>query len=331
MPRKASPKKNLRAKARTDDDGERLQKVLAAAGIGSRRDCEQLITEGRVEVDREIVSELGTRVNPDEQEVRVDGVPLRSPRKVCYALNKPVGVVCTNNDPSGRTRVVDLIQTHERLYTIGRLDRSSEGLILVTNDGDLANRLTHPRYGVEKRYRVRVAGHPTPELLRKLEAGVHLSDGFAQMGSARIKKRLRAATELEIVLNEGRNREIRRLLARFGHKVLQLKRIAIGFIRLGDIPSGAYRQLTAVEVKKLRSSAAKATGKAKSGGAVKAKTGGARPIKKSRSRPAADEGGKQVRKAKRKTPRKPAAGGTVLGYDEAPTKKRPAPKRGKRK
>ena len=244
--------------------GERLQKVLAAAGIGSRRECEQLIEDGRVEVDRSVVVELGTRVDAESQDIRVDGVVLPRPRRVYFAINKPPGVVCTNNDPSGRTRVIDLIKSNDRLFTIGRLDRSSEGLILVTNDGELANLLTHPRYGIEKVYRVRVAGHPEPTLLRKLEAGIHLADGFARVASARMKRRTRDASELEIVLNEGRNREIRRLLARLGHKVLQLKRIALGPLRLEDMPSGAYRRLSSQEARQLRATVgrgAKSNGK----------------------------------------------------------------------
>ena len=132
--------------------GERLQKVLAAAGLGSRRQCEELITTGRVEIDRVVVTELGTRVDPLRQQVRVDGMPLARPKLVYYAVNKPVGVLCTNRDPSGRPRVVDLVPGRDaRLFTIGRLDLHSEGLILVTNDGELANRLTHPRYGVSAR------------------------------------------------------------------------------------------------------------------------------------------------------------------------------------
>ena len=161
--------------------GERLQKVLAAAGIASRRECEELIVTGRVEVDRKIVTELGTRVDPFDQEIRVDGVVLPQVKRLYYLLNKPVGVVCTNDDPSGRTRVVDLINTDQRLFPVGRLDRTSEGLILVTNDGELANRLTHPRYGVPKTYLAAVLGHPQSATLDKLRHGVHLAEGFARV------------------------------------------------------------------------------------------------------------------------------------------------------
>ena len=232
--------------------GERLQKVLAAAGFGSRRECESLIQEGRVEVDHQVVTQLGTRVDADRQEVRLDGVVLRQPRSVYLALNKPPGVVSTNRDPQGRKRVVDLVPSDIRLFSVGRLDRFSEGLLVLTNDGDLANRLTHPRYGVEKTYRVRVAGNPSVESIRQLRHGVYLAEGFARVASVRIKKRHGKSTELEIVLDEGRNREVRRLLARIGHKVIQLCRVAIGPLRLGEMPAGSYRQLTQREVRQLR-------------------------------------------------------------------------------
>src|SRR3954471_17393159 len=228
--------------------GERLQKVLAAAGLGSRRDCEDLIREGRVEVDKRVVTELGTRVDPTQQEVRVDGESLRRPKRMYFAVNKPVGVVTTNHDPSGRPRVIDLVPTEERMFAVGRLDRSSEGLILVTNDGEFANRLTHPRYGVEKTYLVRVAGAPDQRQLARLKKGVHLAEGFARAHSIHVKKKHGHSTDLVIVLNEGRNREIRRILARVGHKVLALKRTAVGPIRLGDLAGGSWRRLMPDEV-----------------------------------------------------------------------------------
>jgi 23S rRNA pseudouridine2605 synthase len=231
---------------------QRLQKVLAAAGVGSRRECEELILQGRIEVDRTVVTALGTRVDPQKQEIRVDGTALPRPRRVYYMLNKPAGVVCTNRDPAGRTRVVDLIRSPERLFAVGRLDRSSEGLILVTNDGALANQLTHPRYGIEKTYLVRVAGSLNPQQLAKLLAGVHLAEGVVRASAARVRHRHKQSTDLEIVLDEGRNREIRRMLARVGHKVMKLKRIAVGPLRLGDLPVGASRQLTAEEVRSLQ-------------------------------------------------------------------------------
>jgi 23S rRNA pseudouridine2605 synthase len=232
---------------------DRLQKVLAAAGLGSRRQCEELITTGRVEIDRKVVTELGTRVDPAQHEVRVDGTPLSRPKLAYYAVNKPSGVVSTSRDPSGRPRVIDLVASgHERLFAIGRLDLYSEGLILVTNDGDLANRLTHPRYGVAKTYRVTVAGTPTREVLDQLRHGVHLAEGLARAEHVSIKARHKESTVLEMVLREGKNREIRRILARVGHKVLRLTRIAVGPVRLGDLPSGASRRLTRDEVRSLQ-------------------------------------------------------------------------------
>ena len=231
--------------------GERLQKVLAAAGVGSRRDCEELIREGRVEIDRKVITELGTRVDPLRHEIRVDGEALRQPKRLYFAVNKPDGVVTTNFDPSGRPRVIDLVPTEERVFAVGRLDRSSEGLILVTNDGEFANRLTHPRYGVEKTYLVRVAGTPGQAELTRLRRGVHLSDGLARVQTIIAKKRHKQSTDLIIVLNEGRNREIRRILARVGHKVLRLKRIAVGTIKLGTLPVGSWRKLSPEEIELL--------------------------------------------------------------------------------
>ncbi len=232
--------------------GDRLQKVMAAAGIGSRRDCEQLIQAGRVEVDGDVVTELGTRVILGQQEVRVDGQPLASPKPKYYLVNKPPGIVSTNRDQDGRLRVIDLVPPEGHLFTVGRLDRSSEGLMLVTNDGELANRLAHPRYGISKTYRVTVAGHPTPEALKQLRQGVWLADGPVRVAALSVKKRQRKNTILEMVLTEGRNREIRRMAAKIGHKVLELKRVALGPLTLGDIPPGAYRELTRGELNALR-------------------------------------------------------------------------------
>ena len=251
---KRRPKPAKRPKSRPAPSGpQRLQKVLAAAGVGSRRQCEELILEGRVEVDRKVVTELGTKVDPVSQQIRVDGVTLTQPKMVYYAVNKPPGMVCTNRDPSGRPRVIDLVpNAKQRLFTVGRLDLNSEGLIILTNDGELANRLTHPRYKVPKTYRVLVAGHPDREVTAKLRSGVHLAEGLAKVTGVQIKRRHKQSTILEMVLNEGRNREIRRVLAKVGHKVLLLVRIAVGPVKLGDLPAGQYRQLTAKEVSSLR-------------------------------------------------------------------------------
>jgi 23S rRNA pseudouridine2605 synthase len=245
------------------DHPDRLQKVLSAAGIGSRRHCEEMILQGRVEVDGQTVTELGVKVDPDRQKIFVDGEQLRRPRKVYYLVNKPEGVLSTNYDQAGRPRVLDLlpdIQGH--LFTVGRLDQSSEGLILVTNDGELANRLTHPRYGVEKTYHALVAGDFTPGEAAVLTSGVRLAEGWAKAERVKIRSQRGKSTLLEIVLAEGRNREIRRLLARVGHKVLRLKRVGIASIRLADLAPGEFRRLRADELAALKQ-AARREGKAR--------------------------------------------------------------------
>jgi 23S rRNA pseudouridine2605 synthase len=232
--------------------------VLALAGVASRRECEELIREGRVEVDRKVVTELGTRVDPLQHEIRVDGETLSRPTLTYFAVNKPTGVVATASDPSGRMRVTDLLPPNTpRVFCVGRLDMASEGLIIVTNDGELANGLTHPRHGVEKVYHVQVVGQVAPEVLGQLHRGIHLAEGFAHVKHVRIKTRGKQSTVLEMVLDEGRNREVRRLLARVGHKVQKLKRVAVGPVRLGDLPTGAVRPLTKKEVESLQTAIAR--------------------------------------------------------------------------
>ena len=231
---------------------ERLNKYLAHAGIGSRRHCDDLIVAGRVAINGRPARDLGARVEAG-QRVTVDGQPVRHERHVYWLVNKPRGYLSTNFDPAGRPRVIDLVPyISQRVYTVGRLDEASEGLILLTNDGDLANLLMHPRFGVEKTYQAQVAGHPTAEDQRQLLKGVYLSEGHVK---ARHVKKLRsqgASTWLRIVLNEGKNREIRRMLARLGHKVLRLERIALGPVKLGSLAPGKARRLTRVEVDALR-------------------------------------------------------------------------------
>ncbi len=232
---------------------ERLNKYLAHAGVGSRRHCDDLIAQGRVRIDGAVVRELGSRVAPERQEVTVDGQPIQAERPVYWLVNKPRGYLCTNHDPAGRARVLDLVpHINQRVYTVGRLDEDSEGLLLLTNDGDLAHKLMHPRFGVHKTYLVQVAGKPGRDDIAKLLEGVWLSDGHVK---AKRVKRLRSqgeSTWLEIVLAEGKNREIRRMLARLEHKVLRLKRIAIGPIRLDRLPRGKSRPLKPDEVEALR-------------------------------------------------------------------------------
>jgi len=253
--RQSPPRRNgERGKAATTRNGpERLQKVIAAAGIASRRQCEQLILEGRVEVDQQVVTTLGTKVDLEEQTVRVDGVPLVQSRQVYYMINKPKGVVCTHRDPAGRMRIVDLVPDESaRMFSVGRLDRESEGLILLTNDGGLAQKLAHPRYGVEKTYHVQVAGLPNRSILDRLRGGVQLAEGRVAVAGVRMKRAHKQSTVLEITLREGKNREIRRMLATLGHKVQQLKRVTLGPLKLGNLPQGDARPLERTELAALK-------------------------------------------------------------------------------
>ena len=231
---------------------DRLNKYLAHAGVGSRRHCEELIVAGRVSIDGQKVRDLATRVG-EGQSVCVDGQPVRTERFVYWLVNKPRGYLCTNHDPARRPLAIDLVpHVLQRVYTVGRLDEDSEGLLLLTNDGDLANRLMHPRFGVEKTYVVQVAGDPTRDDLAKLQKGVWLSDGFVR---ARHVKRMRKQGDsvwLRMVLSEGKNREIRRMLARLSHKVMRLQRVALGPIELGRLGVGKSRPIAAYELRELR-------------------------------------------------------------------------------
>jgi 23S rRNA pseudouridine2605 synthase len=238
---------------------DRLNKYLAHAGLGSRRHCEGLILAGRVSIDGRVARDLATRVGP-EQEVKVDGELIQSEKHVYWLVNKPRGYLCTNHDPSRRPLALDLVpQISQRVFTVGRLDEDSEGLLLLTNDGDLANRLMHPRYGVEKTYLVLVAGNPRPDDLKKLMEGVYLSEGHVKARNVKRMRKQGNSTWLRIVLSEGKNREIRRMLARLNHKVLRLKRIAIGTLDLGGLASGKSRPLTPPELKSVKRLAQKQT------------------------------------------------------------------------
>lgn len=229
-----------------------MQVVLASAGYGSRRNCEELIITGRVQVDDKIVNELGARVFPDKQKIKVDGETLHKSRPIYIIINKPKGILCTNRDPQGRSRAVDLVPPKfGRVFPVGRLDQNSEGLLLLTNDGILAQRLTHPRYEIPKKYKVQVAGEADYSLIDALKKGIHIAEGIVQADEVVFKSRYKQSSILEITLREGKNREIRRMLARMGHKVLQLQRIAIGPIKLGSMAPGEYRILTKDEVEKL--------------------------------------------------------------------------------
>ncbi|PHS11648.1 MAG: hypothetical protein COA78_09425 [Blastopirellula sp.] len=230
----------------------RLHKLLADSGVASRRKCEEMILNGQVEVDGNFVTELGIKVDPNTQKILVNGHGVKVRRKIYYLLNKPVNVLSTNYDQAGRIKVFDILPQNERIFTVGRLDKASEGLMLVTNDGEMANRLAHPRYGVQKTYHIEVAGHPSEDAIKSIGKGIHLAEAFVKPVSCLMKRKNRQSTTLEIVLDEGKNREIRRILAKIGHKVLRLKRIALGPLRLGEVPTGAYRELKFSEVNALK-------------------------------------------------------------------------------
>jgi len=222
----------------------RLQRHLAACGLGSRRACEEFILSGRVTIDGKTVTELGTKVDPQSQSVTLDGESLRMEKKKYYLLNKPTGVLSTNRDPEGRTRVIDLFPANgPRLFTVGRLDEDSEGLLIVTNDGDLAQKLAHPKFRVMRTYQLLVAGVPTSETLGDLKRGMHFAEGKFRVQEAYVVKVRGKSALVELMLAEGHNRELRRLFARVGHKVMQLKRVGFGPIKLGSLPLGEYREL----------------------------------------------------------------------------------------
>jgi 23S rRNA pseudouridine2605 synthase len=232
---------------------ERLQRYLARSGVASRRSSERLIVDGRVRVNGTLVRELGTSVDADHDQVEVDRRPVRPSATHTYlALNKPVGVVSTASDPQGRPTVVELVDQPSRVYPVGRLDADSEGLLLLTDDGDLAMRLTHPRYGVEKEYRALVRGTVDGETLTRLSAGVMLDDRPTAPAGFQIAERDGDATWLRVTIHEGRNRQIRRMAEAVGLEVVRLVRVRIGPLRLERLASGAWRSLSTTEVDALR-------------------------------------------------------------------------------
>jgi 23S rRNA pseudouridine2605 synthase len=229
-----------------DPDGVRLQKVLAGAGVGSRRACEQVIAAGRVTVDGVVVQELGVRVDPRTAVVHVDGLRLQlDPSLVTIALNKPVGVVSTMHDPQGRPSLERFVADRpERLFHVGRLDAETEGLLLMTNDGELAHRLAHPTHGVRKTYLATVEGRVRPSVGVQLRGpGVELEDGPVSVDAFRVVDSTPGATMVEVVLHEGRNRVVRRMFDAVGHPVTRLLRTQVGPVRLGTLAPGRTRVL----------------------------------------------------------------------------------------
>jgi 23S rRNA pseudouridine2605 synthase len=229
-------------------EGVRLQKHLARAGVASRRAAESIIVAGRVRVNGVVVRELGTRIDPELDRVEVDGRAVAVPPVEWIVLNKPRGHVCTRSDPQGRRTVYDLLPKGlHTLFTVGRLDADTEGLLLLTNDGDTANRLLHPRFEVERDYVADVAGPVPPDTVARLRNGVVLEDGPARARTVSIEESGRTA-RIALTLTEGRKREVRRMLAAVGHPAVALKRIRYGGIELGDIGTGEWRKLSAAEV-----------------------------------------------------------------------------------
>ena len=233
-----------------ETEGIRLQKVLASAGIASRRASEILIDEGRVEVNGQVVTEQGRRVNPETDHIRVDGARIPPPRRHLYlVLNKPRGVVSTMEDPEGRRTLADYLpRTKERLFHVGRLDTETEGLIVLTNDGDFAHRLAHPSYEVPKTYVVQAAGVMDNRTLKRLEKGVTLEDGPVKPDKVKLISRAADRTMVSVTLHEGRNRVVRRMFDAVGHPVDRLSLTGIGPIRLGNLRSGETRDLTREEL-----------------------------------------------------------------------------------
>lgn len=250
VPRRVEPPlwEQLAERSASLPGGERLQKVLASLGWGSRRVCEELIASGRVAVNGE-VAVLGRRVEPDVDRIEVDGVPVGSrPGLVHYLLNKPAGVVTTASDPHGRPTVIELVPAEPRVFPVGRLDLDTEGLLLLTNDGDLAHVLTHPRFGVEKEYLVQVSGGAVSAgSLRQLRDGVELDDGR----TAPAKVSQPSPGLLRITIHEGRNRQVRRMCEAVGHEVQRLVRVRIGPLSDRTLAPGTWRVLDAAEVRAL--------------------------------------------------------------------------------
>ncbi|MGW4724467.1 pseudouridine synthase [Streptomyces sp. S1] len=232
-----------------EQEGERLQKVLARAGMGSRRACEELIEQARVEVNGEIVVEQGMRVDPERDEIKVDGLTVATQSYLFFALNKPAGVVSTMEDPDGRQCLGDYVTNREtRLFHVGRLDTETEGIILLTNHGELAHRLTHPKYGVKKTYLAAITGPLPREVGRRLKDGIELEDGYARADHFRVVEQTGKNYLVEVTLHEGRKHIVRRMLAEAGFPVEKLVRTAFGPIALGDQKSGWLRRLTNTEV-----------------------------------------------------------------------------------
>ncbi len=235
---------------------ERLQKVLASAGVDSRRKCEELILSGAVRINGRVVDRLPAFVDPQRDNITVDGVKVCAAPKAYFVLNKPKGVICTNFDPEGRKKAVDIVKSRQRIFCVGKLDADSTGMIILTNDSELANRLIHPRYGLSKTYIVKVRGEVSGERLEKLKKGIWLSEGKTNRASVKILKRSYKESLVEIAIREGLNRQIRRMFAKVGYKVVSLKGTHIGRLDFRGLGVGKYRRLNGSEIAYLKKVAA---------------------------------------------------------------------------
>ncbi len=231
---------------------QRLQKVLAAAGVDSRRKCEELILDGAVRVNRKVVDKLPAFVDPEKDLITINGRKIHAAKKVYFLLNKPRGVICTNRDPHGRKKAIDLVSARERIFCVGRLDADTTGIIILTNDSELANRLTHPRYELAKTYVVRVKGEIAGERLEKLKGGIWLAEGKTGRASIKILKRGHKESLIEVTIRQGLNRQVRRMLAKVGLPVKTLTRTRIGKLSSRGLGVGKFRALTKAEVAYLK-------------------------------------------------------------------------------
>ena len=231
---------------------QRLQKVLAAAGIDSRRNCEELILDGAVRVNRNIVDELPAFVDPQNDVITVNGKRIKFADKVYFLLNKPKGVICTNSDPQGRKKAIDLIDCDQRIFCVGRLDIDTIGAIVLTNDSELTNRLTHPKFELSKTYEVKLKGRIDGDAIEKLKKGVWLSEGKTEKSAVKVIRRSHTESVLQIVIRQGLNRQVRRIMARVGFKVKSLKRTMIGNINIKGMRIGQYKKLTISQVNYLK-------------------------------------------------------------------------------
>jgi 23S rRNA pseudouridine2605 synthase len=231
---------------------ERLQKVMASAGVASRRECEEIILEGLVQVNGRVVDQLPAFVDPDTDVITVGGKRIRQAKLVYYVLNKPKGVICTSDDPQGRPKAVDLVPAAQRVFCVGRLDADTTGLIVLTNDAELTNLLTHPKYKVTKTYVARVSGRIEPEAVQKLRKGVWLAEGRTAQARVKVLKSGRNDSLLEITISQGLNRQVRRMLAKVGLAVQSLQRTRVGPLKLQGLGIGKYRTLSPTEAASLR-------------------------------------------------------------------------------